>query len=386
MASLQARHVRTCPLYPWSTFANATKEKGCTCRPLYYVTGGASASREAVGHDRKRAEREHRKIAVAIDEDTYIAPINKRADEWLDEWHAALRRPNENTKRSYRAMLTYGKEAFGTKPLRKVTTSDVAHFLRLHEGRSPTTQRRHLRELHACFETAIAHDPPYMASNPIKAMRDEQKPREQRRKASPFEPTEIVKLWPKLPEPYRTVCKLSYATGMRQGEIIGLTWGAVDLDAGLIYVRRVYTAGIGFVEATKSEDSDREVILGEKAAELLREWKRQAPTLPAKTALVFPGPGRDGQLINSSILRALYKAMLAAGVPREWKPGHKWRDFHSMRHSFVSAMIGNGLSLEWISQQLGHSSIAVTERHYLHFLTAARRELAGDRLDAALNL
>jgi integrase len=76
--------------------------------------------------------------------------------------------------------------------------------------------------------------------------------------------------------------------------------------------------------------------------------------------------------------------MLDAKIAREWKPDHKKRDFHSFRHAFVAAAIGKGIGLEWIAEQLGHSSVSVTERHYKHFLTDARHELAVD-LDDALS-
>ena len=68
--------------------------------------------------------------------------------------------------------------------------------------------------------------------------------------------------------------------------------------------------------------------------------------------------------------------MLAAGVPREWRPGQKARDFHSFRHTFARIAIEHGVGLEWIAEQLGQSSISVTERSYKHFLTEARHRAA----------
>ena len=60
MASLQARHSRTCKVgRHWTTFAEATKQKGCTCVPLYHVVlrHDGKLVREPVGHNRKEAER-----------------------------------------------------------------------------------------------------------------------------------------------------------------------------------------------------------------------------------------------------------------------------------------------------------------------------------------
>ena len=59
MASLQARHSRSCSLYPWTPFAKSTTKDGCTCTPLYHVVtrDAGKLIREAVGHNRKEAER-----------------------------------------------------------------------------------------------------------------------------------------------------------------------------------------------------------------------------------------------------------------------------------------------------------------------------------------
>ena len=60
MASLQARHSASCKLgRPWTTFAEATKKRGCTCSPLYHVAirHDGKLIREPVGQNRKEAER-----------------------------------------------------------------------------------------------------------------------------------------------------------------------------------------------------------------------------------------------------------------------------------------------------------------------------------------
>jgi integrase len=349
---------------------------------MYHVVtrDGGKLVREPVGHDRKMAKRKLAKTQVEVDEQMYVAPQNVRFDAWVDEWFSSLRRPRANSLRGYQQTLAIAKETFGSKYVRKLTTADVTAFLKHTErcrackgtgrvasrecGRckssgtrtvTSTTQRRHLRVLHSCLKAATKRHPPLAAKNPVAELDDSQRPQAERRKASPFEPGELARLWPKLSDPYRMLCKLAYATGMRQGELIALRWGAIDWQAKVIRVRESYVQRIGF-EQPKSEESARDVILGAKAIALLETWRKSSLALPAATALVFPGPGRDGQLLDSTIRRALYAAMLKAGVPREWKPGHKWRDFHSFRHGFVSAMLAQGVGLQWISEQLGHSS------------------------------
>src|SRR3954447_12369588 len=97
MASLQARHQGACALgKPWTTFANAHKSSGCTCRPLYHVVSalpGAKLERVPVGHDRKEAERQLTAIQASKDKGEYRPLLDITFDRWSDEWLAGLRRP-----------------------------------------------------------------------------------------------------------------------------------------------------------------------------------------------------------------------------------------------------------------------------------------------------
>lgn len=335
MASLQARHSRKCQLgRPWTSFADAVE--GCTCAkgPLYHVVTRQDGRlhREPVGHNRRDAERALRAVQVEIDRGTYLAVENVRFSDWADEWFASLRRPKENTLRGYVSTISYAKRAFGDTFVRQISTADVARFLELMSSASSTTQRKHLRVLHACLKAAMTRKPPLATFNAVAALDPSQLPVKRQLRGSPFTDVELSRLWTKLSEPFLTLCKLALMTGMRQGELIGLSWAAVDLEARVIRVRGAYTQGIGFAEP-KSRESAREVILMPEAVDLLRDWRRRQQVLPASTALVFPGAGRDGQIVDSTIRASLYDAMLAAGVPREWRPGH----FRSVRARTRSA-------------------------------------------------
>ena len=61
--------------------------------------------------------------------------------------------------------------------------------------------------------------------------------------------------------------------------------------------------------------------------------------------------------------RILYKAMRAAGIPREGEHGRK-RTFHSTRHSFARIALQNGARIDWVQRQLGHASITLTVDRY----------------------
>ena len=63
--------------------------------------------------------------------------------------------------------------------------------------------------------------------------------------------------------------ELALKTGMRQGELLGLTWGDVDLVHSVIHVRRTYTDGnLG----TPKNHEKREVFVPDEVVELLGAW------------------------------------------------------------------------------------------------------------------
>jgi hypothetical protein len=102
---------------------------------MYHVVtrSGRRLVREAVGHNRKEAERRLRAIQVEIDQASYAPPENVAFSGWADRWLAALRR-EETSRRTYRSSLAYAKQVFGTKPLRKLTASDVRAFSSTSNG------------------------------------------------------------------------------------------------------------------------------------------------------------------------------------------------------------------------------------------------------------
>jgi integrase len=128
-------------------------------------------------------------------------------------------------------------------------------------------------------------------------------------------------------------------TGLRQGELLGLKWPDIDLDAGKLSVRRslkVTENGLAF-GPPKNKTSYRSVPLNKTAVAALRVHRvhQNAEILAAPewrdTGLVFPN--RVGKPINpSNLYHREYKPLLKrAGLEGEGFT------FHSLRHTFASA-------------------------------------------------
>jgi integrase len=372
MASLQSKHSKSCTSGKvWVPFDRALEGCSCAGGPTYYVVvrDRQRSQKIRVGKNRREAERSLRKIAVEIDDGAFRPQPIVAFEEWGNRWLASLER-KRSTVRSYEPTIAYATATFGRTAVRRLRAEDVARFsVSLRDrGMSPSTRAKHLRILGACLQAAIRHG--YAARNPVRDLAPSEKPRPERKEAAYFENAELPRLFAEFEAgPQRTIFMLALKTGMRQGEILGLTWEDVDLQEAVIRVRRTFT---GREISLPKNHERRDVDLMEDVVDLLGWWWGETGR-PSSSLLVFAGDSAAGHLSPSNLLRRhLYPAMERAGIERRGATGEK-RVMHSFRHTFAKRALENGAQLTWLSRHLGHSSLAVTTEVYGHWERAERR-------------
>ena len=156
--------------------------------------------------------------------------------------------------------------------------------------------------------------------------------------------------------------------GARISEILGLLWENVDLDCNVISIRRVQEREGTTTNTTKTEAGGRDIPISPTLRSMLLEWRLRCPRLEGRLHRVFPGPGVQRQWPLPRVGDAgpiLYSNFLK----RYWKPafvnsGVKYWTLHSCRHSFISIMQSEGVSLAIVSAIVGLSNPAVTLGHY----------------------
>jgi integrase len=173
------------------------------------------------------------------------------------------------------------------------------------------------------------------------------------------------------------------ATGLRQGEALGLAWR--DVTADTLTVRRALARGWDGRPALappKSDRSRRTIALPAVARDAL---ERQRPRQEAARAAAGTAwQDRDGLIFTDAIGRplegrlvtpALHVALARAGLPVI--------RCHDLRHTCATLQLAAGVPLATISRTLGHSSIAITANVYAAVTPDLRRE-AADAMDRAL--
>lgn len=238
----------------------------------------------------------------------------------------------------------------------------------MREGKlSDSTRAKHLRVLGACLSSAIAHG--YAATNPVKRLPRSEKPQARKKEAAYFTNEELRRLFGALTDGLdHVLVETALKTGMREGELLALTWGDVELSEAAIQVRRTITKG--HLSETKNRQN-RTVHLPPEVVDLLGAWWGECGK-PANDVLVFPG--EDGYLSPTVALNRLKAAMKRAGVPRVGPTGEA-RTFHSLRHCFAKLALENGRSITWLSRHLGHKTTSITTDTYGHWeVKAAKAE------------
>lgn len=166
--------------------------------------------------------------------------------------------------------------------------------------------------------------------------------------------------------PLEPLIVLALAAGLRRSELAGLTWADVDFDACTVSVERGLHDRRGEVleEAPKSQPSRRTVALPAWAVALLRPLRGLGP-------LVTEG----GAPIRPWRISRLYVAHRDAS-------GLRKVPLKNLRHTHACLLLEAGVDIYTVSRRLGHSSVGVTEDHYVKPGVKADRA-AAEALDLA---
>jgi integrase len=216
-----------------------------------------------------------------------------------------------------------------------------------------------------------------IATNPFA---DVKKPRAAKRSPYILDAGEIARLRPALDVPFeRLLIELTLTTGMRSGEVRGLTWDSIDLEGKRLFIERQANMR-GEDAATKTEASVRPIPMPAYLIPELKRWKMACPI--TARGLVFPGePNARGERnpIDADILlrRILRRALGRAGLPP--------LRFHDLRHMAGTLMHEAGVPLKRAQEILGHASERTTLSIYTHSMRRTHDDSA-DKIAALAGL
>jgi integrase len=300
---------------------------------------------------------------------------------WMDE--AARHRLRPRTFVGYRVIVNrHLVPSLGRTPLPKLTAVQVQGMLNrlTAEGASPQT----VRNVHAVLRRALNQGMRWgLVARNVASLVDLPAQRSYDVPALDADAARAV-LAAVAGDRLEPLVTVTLATGLRQGEALGLRWSDLDPEAGTLTVRHALQRNAGRVELVepKTRRSRRTIALPRFAVAALlrqRDWfqaqdRRLADSAWQEGGYVFTT--RIGTPMHGGdVTRALQRLLAAAGLPR--------MRFHDLRHGAASLLLAQGIHPRVVMETLGHSTIAVTMNVYSHVAPALQRA-AADSLEAAL--
>lgn len=347
---------------------------------------------QTVRGTRADAERELRRHLTAIDKGVHVDPLALTVaaflDSWLDDVAPASVGPKalERYRGLVRNQIT---PHLGAIPLQKLRPADIARWHQTlgktkHARRRTMLSTRTIRHAHGVLRTALGYaaaveliernvatliKPPKLQRGEIEILTADQI-------ADTLRKIEDHDIYP--------VAVLAFTTGARRGELCGLRWCDVDLDAATIRIERSIeqTAAGLRTKAPKTAAGRRTLSLPAFAVNVIRGHRKAQ--LELRIALGMGKLPDEGPLF----------ADVEGKITRPDTISDRWRyvvdsrqlpkvTFHALRHSHASALIAAGLDVVSVSRRLGHASPALTLAVYSH-LFKNTDDTAAAAIDAAL--
>jgi integrase len=296
------------------------------------------------------------------------ATFNRKTDakRWIQNTESAIRegrhfKTSEAKKRTLSELIEkYIKDILPSKPksmnaqgrqlrwwsneigyltLADITPSVLAETRdKLHEGRQPATVVRYMAALSHAFTIAV-NEWEWLNDNPMRKVRKPKEPRgrvrflnedERHRLLDSCKKSKTKHLYP--------VVVLALSTGMRQMEIMNLTWDDVDISRGLITLHE-----------TKNGER-RAVPLVGHAKEVVKELSK---VRRLDTNIIFYSDTKPSTPI---FIRTPWNNALKDSGINDFK-------FHDLRHTTASYLAMNGASLAEIAEILGHKTLSMVKRY-----------------------
>jgi integrase len=250
---------------------------------------------------------------------------------------------------------------FGDRSIGGLDEDDIVSLIddMLQAGYAATSIRNCLTPLRRIFRFAVRRG--LAERNPVTMLERHEIPHLPRRDLRLLDSESIARLLAAATPRYRTLLATAIFTGLRQGEVLGLTWEEVDFERGFIRVRKSVDRS-GQRVPPKTSAAVRDVVMMPALAELLAEH-HACSRFNSPSDYVFASL-RGTPLGHRNVAQRGFDAAAArAGFNR---PGQRKMNFHDMRHLYASLLIGQGANVTFVSRQLGHANPAITLAIYAH--------------------
>ena len=345
----------------------------------YDLKTGKIKRRSVYGKSQAEVRRKLAEIEVKMDNGTYVAPQKITLGEWVDIW---LKEYTGNIKSSTRAsyeqrVRVHIKPYLGRFRLTALTTQIIQTFyneLQTKENLSPKTVRNTHVALHRALE--IARKLGYINANPADLVI---LPRMEPKKVRTLDKDELIDFLTEIKgHKYEPLLFTTVFTGLRLGEVLGLTWDCIDFDNNTITVEKQHgrdrVTG-EYVFTSIKNDQTRILTVAEEVMNVLREHKRNQRLMAKEAGKAWSNPKNlvftteTGRYIENKMLYMYFKRVMK-------KIGMSDMRFHDLRHTYAVNSLKAGDDIKTLQENLGHATASFTLSTYAHATPNMKQECA----------
>ena len=355
-----------------------------------YDLNGKQVQKSVYASDERTVKR---KLRVALAEVDLVQTSygTGTLGEWLDAWMKdyKFRALEPITYTQYTRIIdTIIKPAIGHKKLSSIKTPDIQKFINSLQrdgirqdngaGGYSTAYIQKIRNmLHDAFDQAATNG--MIVRNPVNGVEMPKQTKPQIRVLSHDEQERFIKALDGFE--LRPMFMLALCTGMRRGELLGLTWDCVDFRNRTITVRQSATRykdpvtgqAVHTLKEPKTWTSYRKIPMVDNIIPILRnhmEGQRIHMTNPKwnPNDLVFCSS--KGTIIEANTVNRYLNQIIKRAELEKFS-------MHALRHTFATRMMEAGVPAKVVQEMLGHKDVALTLNTYTHVnLDTAHREIA----------
>lgn len=348
---------------------------------------GKQIQKSVYGKTQKEVRQKLTAITAEIDNGSYQEPCKMTVNEWLDIWLKDYQiGVKDSTAYLYeRQAKLYLRPALGNIPLETLKAHTVQRLYNSlsqeHDGQ-PALSAKTIKNIHGVLHRALdqAQKMGYIRNNPLAAVT---LPRIEKKQIKPLEDGELCAFLKEIRgDPYELVYFVTVFTGLRQGEVLGLTWDCVNFDKQTLLINKQHGKRKGTCEyGFSSLKNDRPRVI--EAADSVMDALRKQKTRQQRWASLLQGEWNNPDnlvfttetgryLCNQTVYLAFKKVMRRLRLDNV--------RFHDLRHTFAVNSLKSGDDIKTVQENLGHQTAAFTLDVYAHATSSMKRESA-NRMD-----
>lgn len=343
---------------------------------------GRQIQKSITGKTQKEVATKLKEVTHEIDKGIYTEPQKMTLSAWLDSWitEYVTQSCKPLTVSTYRSRIeTHIKPALGNVKMSMLNTMQIQKLLNdltCNKGMYPKTVKNVHGVLHKALEQAVKLH--YIAYNPADAC---ELPRMEQREISPLTEDEIKEFLIEIDkgEPLASLFKVALFTGMREGEICGLSWDSVNFKNNTIIIKqqlqRGKEKGSSYYIDTPKSSKARIITVAPFVMETLQKEKEKQTKFRTEAGLtwknewdlVFTYP--NGSHMIPQVVLKHFKAITT-------KIGRPDARFHDLRHTYAVMSLQEGDDLKTVQENLGHATASFTLDVYGHVSEKMKQDSA----------